>query len=79
MKIKAHQGKRASMVQNLGFWIKDPSFQSALRFTLFSLFLLYELIPWTGLSRSSVHRALVELRALGLIVKDERTDKWAVV
>jgi len=39
----------------------------------------YELILWTGLSRNSVHRALVGLRAIGLVVKDEETDRWGVV
>jgi DNA-binding IclR family transcriptional regulator len=36
----------------------------------------YELILRTGMSRSSVHRALVELRALGLVEKDDKTDRW---
>jgi len=39
----------------------------------------YELILRTGLGRATVHRALVELSALHLVEKDEKTDKWATV
>jgi len=36
----------------------------------------YELIIRSGLSRSTVHVALVVLRGLGLVEKDEKTDEW---
>ena len=39
----------------------------------------YELILKSGLSRSSVHKSLLELKALGLVLKDERTDQWIAV
>lgn len=39
----------------------------------------YELIPRSGLPRATVYRALVELRALGLVVKDEKADRWSAV
>jgi len=40
---------------------------------------LYELLPRTELSRATVYRALLELRALRLVVKDEKTDRWSAV
>ena len=39
----------------------------------------YDLVLRTGLSRSTVHVALAELRVLGLVRRDEKTDTWAVV
>jgi DNA-binding IclR family transcriptional regulator len=39
----------------------------------------YELIPRSGLPRAMVYRALLELRALGLVVKDEKADRWSAV
>jgi predicted transcriptional regulator len=39
----------------------------------------YELILRSRLSRASVHRALLVLRALGLVVKNEKTDQWSTV
>lgn len=39
----------------------------------------YELILRSGLSRTTVHRALVELRTLGLVVKDDKRDRWNAV
>jgi len=39
---------------------------------------LYELLPRAELSRAAVYRALVELRALGLVRKDEKTDRWII-
>lgn len=39
----------------------------------------YELIMRSGFSRSTVHVALVVLRGLGLVEKDEKTDEWSVV
>jgi DNA-binding transcriptional ArsR family regulator len=38
----------------------------------------YELILRTGLARSTVHEALLELRALGLVQRNERTDQWSL-
>jgi len=40
---------------------------------------LYELIPRVEFSRATVYRALLELRALRLVVKDEKTDRWSAV
>jgi len=39
----------------------------------------YELILRSNLSRRSVHRALMTLRMLGLVQKDEETDTWRAV
>jgi len=39
----------------------------------------YELILRSRLSRASVHRVLLVLRALGLVVKNEKTDQWSTV
>jgi len=36
----------------------------------------YELIMRSGLSRSTVHVALIVLQGLGLVEKDEKTDEW---
>ena len=38
---------------------------------------LYELTSLTGLSRATAYRTLLELNRLGLIVKDEKTDRWS--
>jgi len=40
---------------------------------------LYELIPRVEFSRATVYRALLELRALRLVVKEEKTDRWSAV
>ncbi len=37
----------------------------------------YELILRTKLSRSTVHESLLELKSLGLVVKDEKRDRWS--
>lgn len=39
----------------------------------------YELIMRSRLSRRTVHRALMTLRMLGLVRKDEETDAWRAV
>jgi len=39
----------------------------------------YQIIEKTGFSRSRVHYSLIELRRIGLVTKDEKTDLWAVI
>jgi DNA-binding IclR family transcriptional regulator len=39
----------------------------------------YELLSRSGLPRVTVYRALLELKALELVVKDEKTDRWSTV
>jgi len=39
----------------------------------------YELIMRSGLSRSTVHVALIVLQGLGLVEKHEKTDEWKAV